>query len=501
MNSSQNLTGRATSLELKIHRSIDAEKKETESESPEPMEDFVVSHEKYCYIMGKLNEVSARKPTDTTSLSRALEERRAALHTLLGEIRAGVDKLCSSLESDISALAADNRSWLKKQDEACRLYRTLSETYQAGKTEEFAANYGRAISLTQTVLSERPVPSLLDLGVLQTEIHKVSLEIQRRVNAKSADGEKSSSADKVKSKDTEEPWIHIVEASSKLPVLSLYNIETGIRRRVELANLPANLNCFDSAQLCNTVYIVGGYTASRVLSSVFSYLLSSRFSGVNQRPDMLFPRYNHTLCASPARTLIAIGGCSCDSHGTAKDLDTCEQFDPGSGRWTELPRLSEPKHSAAVCLFDSRYIYAFGGASVSRGTLGSVEVLDILAEKGEWLRLPISSSDTTQQELMTRRCAAAIQLDQTHIMIFGGYKSASLGSVVRYNTATAQCEEEVHRLPQISSFQQRKPVRHAEEIYLPDYYYGNVNIFGLKKGDWRVVTKYNWTSADFMEKI
>ena len=191
--------------------------------------------------------------------------------------------------------------------------------------------------------------------------------------------------------------------------------------------------------------------------------------------------------------MYALGGCGLDEKATPYDLSRCEQYDPNADTWIETASLNEGKYGLTACAFDMRFIYVFGGTTLTRGSVMTVEVMDCATPGAGWVRIPWNVKEPGLWS--GRRCSAAVQVDKNSIIMFGGYNQVSLASVIRFNVLKNEFSGVEGDLLHVASFQQRKPVIYGETVYAPDFYYGNVHVYSMDKAQWRVVSKYNWTNA------
>jgi len=94
-------------------------------------------------------------------------------------------------------------------------------------------------------------------------------------------------------------------------------------------------------------------------------------------------------------------------------------------KWSELPPMTKPKQSFSVCLFNEKYIFAFGGKCLTEGATlknqsfdfsGDVEVFD--TERGLWK----SINYIAEAQMLKLVNAGSYQCTGKKIMIFGGEK-------------------------------------------------------------------------------
>lgn len=91
--------------------------------------------------------------------------------------------------------------------------------------------------------------------------------------------------------------------------------------------------------------------------------------------------------------------------------------------------MNTPVVDAAVCSFNRRFLYKFGGYSLSsqgRKVINTtIEQYDVNYDK--WTLIdPTINSPMNQRVLMTH-CACAVQINRHEIMVFGGYLETSKG--------------------------------------------------------------------------
>ena len=67
--------------------------------------------------------------------------------------------------------------------------------------------------------------------------------------------------------------------------------------------------------------------------------------------------------------------------GVPQSLTECEVYSIKDDTWTALPPMNNARQGLGVCLFNDKYIFAFGGKSVAQQYdykfVSNVEVFDI----------------------------------------------------------------------------------------------------------------------------
>ena len=413
-------------------------------------------------------------PIECELLIEMFEEKKLNIIESVKNTEVTAKKILENIESDLIILRKSCAEWVKIREKATRLCRELACKYVAEDYNSFFA-YLSNESWIYTASPPNKIPSFLGLTILEKCLAKTLVEIKRQLPAYSVSNIAGS----------EPPIIHLIEES---PILTLhcYNICEAKSRSFRIPSKSVGWH-YDSALLRGAVYIVGGYEGMKAKSEVFSYKMGKENELiVARKADMICPRFNHTLVTIPGELLYAIGGSSIGPRDNKLDLSSCEVYYPDSDQWHDVPSLNEARSGIIVCLFESRYIYTFGGLSMAKAKdLETIEVFDRCAETAGWVIIRPLNAWTG------RHSGGAVQISATSILIFGGYNEKSLDSVIEFNPIINNFVER-DPMPQVSSFQQRKAVMSGDSMYTADYFYKFLFKFTPRTKEWSIIHRKNW---------
>ena len=110
-----------------------------------------------------------------------------------------------------------------------------------------------------------------------------------------------------------------------------------------------------------------------------------------------------------------------------QSLAACEVYSIKDDSWKELPPLTHARQGLGVCLFNDKYIFAFGGKSVTQqfdyNFVSHVEVFDIY--RSSWKVINYIS----EQDRLRLVYPGSYQTTGKKIIIFGGLKPKSESDV------------------------------------------------------------------------
>jgi hypothetical protein len=203
-------------------------------------------------------------------------------------------------------------------------------------------------------------------------------------------------------------------------------------------------------QLKNTIYYTGGQKTSvpsRYLKQSISFSLTRALSTQKQATLTLFTlkaekdsnevdkdrevsmetkelgdmrkgRMKHKLIYLNWRLLYCIGGVVFDNdEEDSVCASSCEIYSIIDDQWKYAPELNEGKHSVAACVFDQKVLYVFGGAIINYKSYvkHSIERLDVFSSS-LWCKIILPNYFNVSFGF----AAAAIQVSQSSVLIFGG---------------------------------------------------------------------------------
>ncbi|CAK9005607.1 2-oxoglutarate-dependent dioxygenase (Ascochitine biosynthesis cluster protein 3) [Durusdinium trenchii] len=120
-------------------------------------------------------------------------------------------------------------------------------------------------------------------------------------------------------------------------------------------------------------------------------------------------------------------------------LDSAERFDPRSGTWQELPRLTRERCAAAAVALHRRLV-VLGGCDEDGVALSSTESLDLTLGQPRWEVLP---------SMRRARCNFAAATSAGRILVAGGYDdhTRDVDTVEQFDPSHGAGWEAVHVLP------------------------------------------------------
>ncbi len=412
-------------------------------------------------------------PTECAGLREMLAEYRGKLAELLRKLELAMDKVLSGVGKEIEQVDKQRMEWNRDIERGRKMYAELFGKFQKGEYDTVIVQAGER-GWFHDLVPPCKVPSFLAISLAERALRKLCGELNRDL-----------SPEKREDIESELPVVHFVDDSKVPTVLHCYYVLEGRTRSTELSGVKLS-RYFDSAQLCNSVYVTGGYADMKAVAEVYSWPVSGEVCGVAHRAGMLYPKFNHTLVTVPGEIMYCLGGSVVGPHDDKLDTSVCEQYSPDLDSWTEAPSLNSRRCGVLACVVNRRYLYVFGGrASRESRDCGIVEVLDRLMESAGWIML------RTEGTWVPRHSGAAVQVGENAILLMGGYSEKSLGLVEEFSTAVNRFEDR-RKMPQVSSFQQRKAVVCGGEVYIADYYYGCLYRYRHATKEWKIVQRANW---------
>ena len=128
-----------------------------------------------------------------------------------------------------------------------------------------------------------------------------------------------------------------------------------------------------------------------------------------RKADMIWQRADHGLCLLNGH-IYAVGSFV---HGQS-DM-TCERFDPLTNQWSMLENLNIGRAGPALCSFDNKYLYAFGGRDGRQNVIPEIEIYSV--EFDRWEIMPPCHN---QSFFTPGYMSLALQISETEIFVFGG---------------------------------------------------------------------------------
>lgn len=242
----------------------------------------------------------------------------------------------------------------------------------------------------------------------------------------------------------------------------------------------------------NHIYFTGGgfpptdSHGEQFLQNTMEVIITEDDAKVCALPNMNVARANHTLVAVEDKFLYAIGGCN-----TKAEIPACEQYNIAKKEWRTCASLNEKKMWVSVCVFNSRYLYAFGGSTNLQPKESElIECLDIEnAAAKTWTKVEL----TAGKELWNR-CffAGTLQIESDCIMVFGGLVKGKEVDDVFYFSPSKNTMVKGPNLEKKDAFYRTKPGRKSKEILVVGSSDGDMHIYNIDDKKWSLKKKDTW---------
>jgi len=275
------------------------------------------------------------------------------------------------------------------------------------------------------------------------------------------------------------PYTYYLKENSN--ELNIYNMRTEKGTRLRPENIKF-LKFSDTVQIGTKIYTAGGGVFEK---TVFEYDYILYGNNVERKSDMNVGKNLHKLLPINKYTILSIGGQCPDGP-----MDFCEMFDIPENLWKLLPNINEKKYGVAPCCFEQRHVYIFGGFTIDEGIekfLSTIEYLDYKSEVQKWEIIKVNGINT----LKPRIDMAAIQINKTQILVFGGY-NGEFREFSNIFTPGDKSIIETEAMTKGEAFNARKPVIHNDKVYIIGYKQKDIHIFDTKVSKWSIVTSENW---------
>ena len=235
--------------------------------------------------------------------------------------------------------------------------------------------------------------------------------------------------------------VHYFEWGNKNVVL--YDVDKKVTTKFTL-NIDFNLPkfCRTVATDDGRIFIIGGRDKANVCCDWILEYKDSLKTLVHKKP-MLLRRSDFTPLFSKSGFIYVIGG-----NDAKLFYKQCEKYDIENDIWIKIDPLNIGRDSAACCIFNEKYIYAFSGRIKfdKKEITNTIEKYSIANDKWELINFSPKSIWTPCDLGM------AYQLDQNSILLFGGFdKDMRTLETFQYNTNSDQIDRGPY-LPKEGSF-------------------------------------------------
>ena len=131
------------------------------------------------------------------------------------------------------------------------------------------------------------------------------------------------------------------------------------------------------------------------------------------RSPLMYKKSDFTAVCSDLGHIYIIGGNDATAFYTA-----CEKYDIETDTWSSIANLNIARDSAAVCIINNKYIYAFYGRTKfdKKEVTKTIEKYDIAQDV--WKIIDLNQfSEWTPSDL-----SMCVPIDSKTILLFGGFK-------------------------------------------------------------------------------
>lgn len=249
---------------------------------------------------------------------------------------------------------------------------------------------------------------------------------------------------------------------------------------------------FDSVQIKNHIYFTGGgmppagTRGEQFFQKAVEIIITGDDTKVEELPKMNVGRSNHTLVAVADRFLYAIGGCN-----TKAEIPACEEYNIEERKWRPCASLNEKKMWVSVCVFSSRYLYAFGGSTNLKPKESDlIECLDT-EDKGAkmWTKVELAAGKEIWPRCFFVGC---FQIEPDSILLFGGLVNSNEVDDTYYFNPTKKTMEKGQKLERKDAFYRTKPGINGKEMTIVGSNEGDMHIYNITDKKWSLLKKNMW---------
>jgi hypothetical protein len=250
---------------------------------------------------------------------------------------------------------------------------------------------------------------------------------------------------------------------------------------------------YGAVQVGNVLYFTGGgmppisKSQDGYLSIAVGALVNSgSITATTKLANMLQARAFHTLVAITPKRLFAIAGVA--SSGL---LARCEELVLDKGAWSETARLNEAKKLVAVCTFNSRFLYAFGGQQgTDEKPTSTIECLDTNNDKAKvWAKVALNEGKGFWQACVYVGCR---EIDSDTILLWGGIVSDhNVDTTFAFRPKSAALVP-MEKLPRPDCFANVKALVKHDSLFSVGCAEQGLHIYSIKARAWKTLLKSSW---------
>jgi hypothetical protein len=230
-----------------------------------------------------------------------------------------------------------------------------------------------------------------------------------------------------------------------------------------------------------------------------TWKLSLKTQKICLKDDMNLCKSDHTLVKTSDLFTYCIGGYNFEEGGF---LSYCEKYDLKENKWSSIPKLTHGRSLASACFVRGKevedvygkenhcagVVYVFAG-SQGLSSLNSVEKINIQEEISGWCFCHCKNNDG---ELVSSYNMAALQIDNSHIFVFGGHKeNLSKGYFYEFNQDELCKEELAGDVQNNANYLHTKPLIYEDHVAIFNDQ-KDIQIYSLAQKEWSVVKAQEW---------
>ena len=179
----------------------------------------------------------------------------------------------------------------------------------------------------------------------------------------------------------------------------------------------------------NKIYIIGGKRGTKYLNNVFT--VNEETKALEKFSQLNVARAYHGVVICGIVNVCVIGG-----ENTAPYLSSCEMYQNKTSSWEVIASLNVKRQAMGCCCLGANYIYVIGGSQDKY--LNSIEQYSIITPEKGWVEIKLC--DNTYSFTPRQNCAA-IPINDTKILIFGGCNEKVLNNTYILNHDTYEIAE------------------------------------------------------------
>ena len=274
------------------------------------------------------------------------------------------------------------------------------------------------------------------------------------------------------------PTLHFFQVPSNELFLCNTANSSGVRIHI-LSQYKIPLN-FASLSLDNVLYISGGDKDDGSHLKQTLQLNPPNYNQLVKKDEMYLEKRQHSLVGIKQKFIYSLGG----FNQMVGHLGICEKYDIVNDTWALIPSMKIPKRSISALIFANSIIFTFGGFAET--SLQTVEKFFINNETVGWMEVNFKGEDWTP-----RRVAAAAQISDKEIFIFGGADKKSKGDAFIFNVEEATFVKKSNMFKE-EHFYQRQCIASGNEVLAIGYEFQDIHKYNILTNEWNIVPKESW---------